>query len=351
MGNSTQDLISVIVPVYNVENYLEKCLNSIVEQSYSNLDIILINDGSTDNSAKICEEFASHDSRIRLINQENQGLSGARNTGIGLIRGKYVTFVDSDDWIDYNYVETLYNLIVEHDADVSVVSFIYEEQVKTTNGVIEKTRVKYNDGRVFVFDTHSALRELCRDKVLQNLAWGKIYKSSLWLDNNILYPIGKLYEDVYTAFEIFVRVSKVVVYNVTRYHYRVRVGSIVNSKTWISLYDYVTAKRLQAEQCVKCGAFTQMPKFYLRYALHFINQYNLMPHIDSTNDMIMNIRESMRLYDGQGIKSMGLVYYIYRWLILKNINLYLRLSRYNDILFRGKHPLPFQPIDMTKYSK
>lgn len=347
----TQDLISVVVPVYNVENYLAKCLYSIIGQSYSNLDIILINDGSTDNSVNICEEFAARDSRIRLVNQDNQGLSGARNTGISLIRGKYVTFVDSDDWIDIDYVETLYNLIIKHDADVSVVSFVYEEQIETSDGVVERTRVRYNDGQVLIYDSHSALRELCRDKVLQNFAWGKIYKSSLWLDNDIRFPLGKLYEDIFTASEIFVRVSKVVVYNVTRYHYRMRGGSIVNGKTWISQFDLITAKRLQTELCVKCGAFPQMPRVYMRHALHFINQYNIMPHINSTSDMIMNVRESMRLYDGQGIKGLGLTYYIYRWLIFKNINLYLRLSRYNDIIFRGKHPLPFQPIDLAKYSK
>ena len=112
------DLVSIIVPVYNVEKYLEKCLKTILRQTYDNIEIILINDGSTDKSKQICEKFAKKDSRIVLINQENKGVSYARNVGIKKARGKYITFVDSDDWVENEFIETLYNNIKEEQVDV-----------------------------------------------------------------------------------------------------------------------------------------------------------------------------------------------------------------------------------------
>ena len=112
--------ITVIVPVYNVENYLNKCLDSLINQTYKNLEIIVINDGSTDNSGTICQEYAQKDNRIVYIEKENGGLSDARNAGLDRMTGSYVTFVDSDDWIEQDYVEVLYNKLTEHQADVSV---------------------------------------------------------------------------------------------------------------------------------------------------------------------------------------------------------------------------------------
>lgn len=112
--------ITVIVPVYNVENYLNKCLDSIISQTYKNIEIVVVNDGSTDASGEICKEFSEMDHRILYIEQENAGLSAARNTGLDNMSGNYVTFVDLDDWIEQDYVETLYKKIVEYQADIAV---------------------------------------------------------------------------------------------------------------------------------------------------------------------------------------------------------------------------------------
>ena len=112
--------ITVIVPVYNVENYLNKCLDSILKQTYQNLEIIVVNDGSTDNSGTICQEYAQKDNRIVYIEKDNGGLSDARNAGLDRMTGSYVTFVDSDDWIEQDYVEVLYNKLTEYQADIAV---------------------------------------------------------------------------------------------------------------------------------------------------------------------------------------------------------------------------------------
>ena len=116
-------LISVVVPVYNVEQYLKKCLDSIIKQKYNNLEIIIVNDGSTDNSQKICQEYVKKDKRIKLITQKNQGLSAARNTGIDNAHGKYISFVDSDDYLDLEFINELYNTIIENKSDISACDF------------------------------------------------------------------------------------------------------------------------------------------------------------------------------------------------------------------------------------
>ena len=115
-----KELISIIVPVYNAEKYLQKCLDSILEQTYQNLEIIIVNDGSTDNSGQICHEYEQKDSRIIYMEKENGGVSDTRNTGLDRMTGSYVTFVDSDDWLEPNYVQFLYEKLIEHQADIVV---------------------------------------------------------------------------------------------------------------------------------------------------------------------------------------------------------------------------------------
>ena len=115
-----EDLISVVVPIYNVENYIKKCVDSILSQTYKNLEIILVDDGSPDNCPQICDEYAQKDNRIKVIHKENGGLSDARNAGIDISKGKFITFIDSDDYIEKDYVEVLYNSIKENASDMAI---------------------------------------------------------------------------------------------------------------------------------------------------------------------------------------------------------------------------------------
>ena len=117
------ELISIIVPIYNVENYLRQCLDSIMSQSYQNFECLLINDGSPDHSADICREYVEKDSRFKYFEKDNGGVSSARNLGIELSKGEYITFIDSDDWVDSDYLEVLYNALIDENADISVSTY------------------------------------------------------------------------------------------------------------------------------------------------------------------------------------------------------------------------------------
>ena len=220
--------ITVIVPVYNVEHYLEKCLDSLIDQTYKNLEIIVVNDGSTDNSGTICQEYAQKDDRIVYIEKENGGLSDARNVGLDKMTGSYVTFVDSDDWVESDYVEVLYNKLIESQADVSVGNYYsYNED--------ERMYYFHINGDSYyekVYDNVSIFENLYESKEMKNFALisacGKLYKAKLF--DYIRFDRGKLGEDGYMNQKLYLLVQKVIYINQGLYAYRQRSGSI--TKTW-----------------------------------------------------------------------------------------------------------------------
>ena len=220
--------ITVIVPVYNVENYLEKCLDSLINQTYKNLEIIVINDGSTDNSGEICQEYAQKDNRIIYIEKENGGLSEARNVGLDKMTGSYVTFIDSDDWVELDYVEILYKKIIEYQADISVGNYYsYNEDEKTYYFHI------YGDSYYEkVYDNISIFENLYESQEMKSFALisacGKLYKAKLF--DYLRFDKGKLGEDGYLNQKMYLYVNKVVYLNQGLYAYRQRSGSI--TKTW-----------------------------------------------------------------------------------------------------------------------
>jgi glycosyltransferase involved in cell wall biosynthesis len=163
-------LISLIIPCYNAEFSLEKCLKSVIEQDYPTLEIIIIDDGSTDNSSKIYEEFQRKDQRIKIIKQENAGVANARNKGIKIANGEYLCFVDSDDWVEKNYCSELYRLLISENADISIIEASYEN----LDGEIIFQKPTSSEK---VFDGNRALVLLLEDKVLQSHPWGNSIKS------------------------------------------------------------------------------------------------------------------------------------------------------------------------------
>ena len=222
------DKITVIVPVYNVENYLRKCLDSIIAQTYKNIEIIVVNDGSTDASGQICQEYTQIDNRIVYIEKENGGLSEARNVGLDKMTGSYVTFIDSDDWAELDYVEILYKKIIEYQADISVGNYYsYNEDEETYYFHI------YGDSYYEkVYDNISIFENLYESQEMKSFAlisaWGKLYKAKLF--DYLRFEKGKLGEDGYFNQKMYLSVNKVVYLNKGLYAYRQRSGSITN--TW-----------------------------------------------------------------------------------------------------------------------
>lgn len=222
-------LISIIIPVYKVEKYLEKCIQSVINQTYENLQIILVDDGSPDNCGKICDEYAKKDHRIEVIHKSNGGLSDARNKGLEIAKGEYIGFVDSDDYIEADMYEVLYNLLKQYNADVSICNFYTVSQGKIAiknvdSGIKEYTRIEI-------------LKEILLDNNIQSYAWNKLYKKELF--DEIKYPVGKKYEDIGTTFYLLEKCNKVVVTGKPEYYYINRQDSIVNNVTETTITDYI----------------------------------------------------------------------------------------------------------------
>lgn len=223
-------LVSIIVPIYKVEPYLRRCLDSIVNQTYTNLEIILVDDGSPDGCPQICDEYAAKDNRIVVIHKENGGLSDARNAGLDICKGEYISFVDSDDWVDEKYIEALFYIINKENADISICS--YNSFIDGDN----LTPQHFKDLQHYVlWDSHETLIRLCAEDT-QGLmaAWGKIYKKEIF--KSIRFPKGKLYEDVYVNYKLYSLCQKICFINIPLCHYRIRKNSIMTN-TKGTLYD------------------------------------------------------------------------------------------------------------------
>ena len=211
-------LLSVIVPVYNVENYLKKCVNSILNQTFTDYEVLLIDDGSTDDSSAICDDFATSDSRIKVFHQINGGLSAARNKGIAESTGKYLSFIDSDDWIDKDMFE---NMLSRINADNEIDIVVCGHRVVTESGITIET-VAFSENQLF--DREEATTLILKDDLMPSFAWNKIYRKSLF--NNIAFPIDRIYEDTATIYKIFNLSRHVYVINNVYYNYLRRSNSI-----------------------------------------------------------------------------------------------------------------------------
>lgn len=209
--------ISVIVPIYKVEPYLRKCLDSIVNQTYRNLEIILVDDGSPDNCGAICDEYAAKDQRVRVIHKANGGLSSARNAALEIATGAYIGFVDSDDWIEVKMFEVLLSGLQTAGADISVCGH-YEEY--------KSHRKEFTWPKQLVLDKERALEKLLQNDQMKNLVWDKLFCRNLF--DNIRFPEGKTFEDMAIMHWLFLQAEKVVCLPNALYHYLQRSGSIVD---------------------------------------------------------------------------------------------------------------------------
>ena len=215
-------MLSIVVPVYNVEKYLANCIESIIKQTYKTFELILVNDGSTDSSLNICEEYLRKDDRIKIINKENGGLSSARNAGIDIAKGTYIGFVDSDDWIDNNMFYIFMDIATNNKADIAQCE--YKRVVDTTNEIFIN-----NDCNVKVFSSTEALNNQYNNElgVSTVVAWSKIYKKELFDD--LRFPLGKYHEDEFTTYKLLYKANRIVYTSNQLYYYRDTPNSIMNA--------------------------------------------------------------------------------------------------------------------------
>ncbi len=217
--------VSVVVPIYKVENYLRRCIESIINQTYTNLEIILVDDGSPDNCGDICEEYVLQDNRIKVIHKENGGLSDARNFGMKYVNGEYIVFVDSDDWLELNMIEYMIKLSNEYNGDIVQVGFYYAYK----DYLLYDDRYFSEYDKPVILDNYSLMKELVVNEKVKNFAWGKLYKTELIKD--IPFKKGVLFEDIFWAHQVMQRVNKYVLSNKPLCYYLQREDSIVATYT------------------------------------------------------------------------------------------------------------------------
>lgn len=228
-----QPLISIIVPIYKVEAYLDRCVGSVVSQTYSNLEIILVDDGSPDNCPEMCDSWAAKDSRIKVLHKENGGLSDARNVGLKIATGEYISFVDSDDWIEPDFVSLLYQVLTENGADISECATIYVaengDHLRIRRTPIQKT-----------LDRMEALCRLVQEDGVYQTVWNKLYKRSLI--DGILFEKGKYNEDDFWTYQVLDRIGKIAFVEKTMYNYLQRNSSIMGTGYSLKRLDGVEAR-------------------------------------------------------------------------------------------------------------
>lgn len=268
-----ESTISVVVPIYNVEKYLPRCIESLLAQTHQKLEIILVDDGATDRSPKICEEYARKDSRIKVIHKENGGLSDARNAGTKAATGKYIGFVDSDDFLMPDMYEKLIQALEAHDGDIAVCNYCYVDE----DGKALAERNVNLPIKDEVLSGKDAVKNLVGpDYAYWVTAWNRLYRSEI--AKSVPFPQGKIHEDEYTAHMFYDKAEKVVGVSAAAYQYVVRENSIMTKKYGTRNLDYIDALNGRILYCMEQGmaheaaAFTRWMQQYLIKAYHKLDQ-------------------------------------------------------------------------------
>lgn len=217
------DLITVIIPAFNAEKYVYNCVMSVLNQSYKNIEIILVNDGSTDNTGVLCEQLAEKYNTIRVIHQDNLGPSAARNAGLDIAKGKYIGFVDSDDYICRNMYEKLYKLILKYDCEIASC-----DRYRNINYRNDFENMKANSGNIHIFTGKQAVEHLFDEtKYLKPAAWDKLYSKELW--EKCRFPVYRYFEDAALTYKLFYSANRVIMTEDQLYAYSVHSGSMITS--------------------------------------------------------------------------------------------------------------------------
>lgn len=224
-------LISIIVPVYNIERYIGKCLASLIGQTYENIEIVVIDDGSTDGSGRICDEIAVKDKRIKVFHKKNGGLSDARNYGIKQAKGEIIALVDGDDFVKKKYIEVMVSAMRRGSADVVVCGY---NDVRLADKVMSGKK--------------ATIGLLVKQENVDIVAWNKLYRKALFVDNNIWYPLGKKHEDALTTYKVYAEAEKVIYVDDVLYDYVEREGSIMNRA---DEYERLKMREMAAREAIQ----------------------------------------------------------------------------------------------------
>lgn len=248
-----EPVISVIVPVYRVEKYLRRCVDSILGQTYKNLDIVLVDDGSNDNCPSICDEYSMLDKRVNVLHKSNGGLSDARNFGIDHAKGDFLVFVDSDDYINSNMIRKLYESLVENDSDIAICGFDYVDE--SGNKLPEQKKLNISG----VYNKEDIYHYYDREGVswVLGVAWNKLYRKKLF--STLRYPQGKLHEDDFISFHLYAQTDKVSFINENLYFYTQRSYSIMGDKLNIRHVDGVEALLNRIDFALETKRFYLIP--------------------------------------------------------------------------------------------
>lgn len=222
--------LSIIMPVYNVERYLREAVDSVIAQTFTDWELILVDDGSTDSSPAICDKYAESDSRIKVIHQQNGGLSAARNSGLRASTGHIIGFVDSDDWIDDRMYEKMMNAMESTQADMVLCGYSFEWQ--------NRTKVKRPMPTDSLLDYHQAMRALFENRAIESYSWDKIYRRKIITSE---YPVGRNYEDLAVMHKWMNNIQRLCVLDEPLYHYRMRRSGIVYTPSVQTRIDKLNA--------------------------------------------------------------------------------------------------------------
>ena len=362
--------ISVIVPVYNVEKYLKECLNSILNQTFSNIEIICVNDGSTDSSRKILEEYKRQDCRIKIVDKENGGLSSARNAGLKVAEGEFISFIDSDDWIDTRMLEKLYKSMTEYNTDITICAVHqYDEQKQA----IDDSNKYYTlgffdnsfDNRAFNYkDTKPFIMDVCV------MAWNKLYRKSLIDKYKAQFPDGLIFEDGPFFFSIFFKTNRVSIVRDFLYYYRInRKGSIVQKagKKYLDIIDIAELMLERINELEDCEEIRdsfckkkaedfifRFENLKLKYKLPFAKKLKEKSSLVNENLYTSRILKGGFLYNYhlfQGLKTGNIFEFYKRKYIIKSMYKLMEILykeegvfyfKYKSLIFKiKKHPKIF----------
>lgn len=301
--------ISIIVPVYNMERYLHQCVDSILAQTFTEWELLLVDDGSKDSSGQICDEYAAKDARVRVIHKDNTGQADSRNVAIGMAKADLIGFVDSDDWIDPDMYEVLYRTLTENNADISMcghyLSYKGREKKSCTGGEVK------------VYSEAQALRMIIDDRQIKSFLVDKLYRREVIRE---LLPKSFFYEDYATLFKWFVGISRLAICESPKYHYRQRRGSTAMDGHPRKKYHFYLAEKSRCTYLIEHGIF---PEYHDRFIAKLVRVglgqiKAILRHKDdkdAVREYIDLIKSEILTYTNVRMRDLGL----FRWVLLQEL--------------------------------